>query len=534
MAAKLKPSDFDLANATPIGAGALSYVLRAEHLKSKRIVAVKTLSKVQLLQQGKVEAAVLEKDCLYELGPHPFIARLLGTGQSDDELYFFMEHLPRGDLLQHVRTVAAARAKGQPPRQNQGEGISDKAGSGENNEPSAAAAAPQDDAAAAASSASASSSLLPCLDFHDIQLILAQIVVALSHCIRKGFVLRDLKPENICFDAKGRCCFIDFDTVTRCKATPHNNHGTAVRDKSPAERQRQHSVSEIQSMRKQTMQFCGTAHYVSPEMVGECKWSYSSDLWALGVIAYQLLYGKYPFKGSNTFAVMKQLIHGIVPEKHFAVRVPLVDERTTKTSDSSSELTTPFDRLTSFIAALLKVNPVERLGVDPDTFLFEEQLLRSHPLFLGFPWEVLDAEVASYQFDPNSFFKKANAPSADAAAAATTDGKDQDAAVDSRSSLFLSYHDMPTHSEEYASYVCRMSNDVNPFEEWVHRELHGEGDQVEEKGEENTKTRASSSSEEEEESEKGDDSASSDEDDDVLDDVGMRYAQQRAPADFQQ
>lgn len=89
MAAKLKPSDFDLANATPIGAGALSYVLRAEHLKSKRIVAVKVLSKVQLLQQGKVEAAVLEKDCLYELGPHPFIARLLGTGQSDDELYFF-------------------------------------------------------------------------------------------------------------------------------------------------------------------------------------------------------------------------------------------------------------------------------------------------------------------------------------------------------------------------------------------------------------------------------------------------------------
>ena len=44
----------------------------------------------------------------------------------------------------------------------------------------------------------------------------------------------------------------------------------------------------------------GTEHYVSPEMVTEKTYSYSTDLWALGVIIYKMLSGELPFVGKNT------------------------------------------------------------------------------------------------------------------------------------------------------------------------------------------------------------------------------------------
>lgn len=432
------PADFDLPNAVPIGAGALSYVLRATHRASNATVAVKILSKIQLLQQSKVQAVMTEKECLYALGPHPFIARLLGTAQSDDELYFVMEHLPHGDLLQHIRTVHAERkteregglasARGQPP---------------------------------------------VCLDFNDIQLILAQVVLSLSHAIRKGFVLRDLKPENICFDTQYRCCLIDFDTAAKDAPPPHTNFGKPIRGNVAAaaaaaggdslpDKKRRKTVSEIQGMRSLTSQFCGTAQYVSPEMVGECAWSFSSDLWALGIIAYQCLYGVYPFKGSNSFSVMKRLVHGLRPEKHFATEITFeADDGSSLASDSNSSSSgvSKFRRVVSFISGLLRVDPTLRLGVNPLTLAFDEQQLKQHPLFDGFDWAMLEDEVQQYKFPGADALLKG------AAAAATTD-----ATPATIGRIGAALHRRPAHSEEYASYVCKASNnDSNPFDTWAHR-----------------------------------------------------------------
>jgi len=46
--------------------------------------------------------------------------------------------------------------------------------------------------------------------------------------------------------------------------------------------------------------FCGTPVYMSPEIVEKKSHSYfKADIWALGIVLYALLSGKFPFKGEN-------------------------------------------------------------------------------------------------------------------------------------------------------------------------------------------------------------------------------------------
>ncbi|RNC52827.1 protein kinase, partial [Trypanosoma cruzi] len=183
------PQHLNLPDAEPVGSGAVSQVVRSKlNFPPYTPIAVKIVSKVQLLQQNKTNSAMNEKRALLEMGPHPFIVRLFGTAQSTDELYFVMEHLPNGDLLEHIRTCASR----QTIEELGAESTSD---------------------ASSLRGSSLKDTAIRCLNFHDIQLITAQIVMGLTRVFRKGFVLRDLKPENIVFDHKYRACLVDFDTV---------------------------------------------------------------------------------------------------------------------------------------------------------------------------------------------------------------------------------------------------------------------------------------------------------------------------------
>ena len=45
--------------------------------------------------------------------------------------------------------------------------------------------------------------------------------------------------------------------------------------------------------------FCGTYEYMAPEMVFEPEYSYTIDIWALGILRYELLHGYAPFPAKN-------------------------------------------------------------------------------------------------------------------------------------------------------------------------------------------------------------------------------------------
>ena len=90
------------------------------------------------------------------------------------------------------------------------------------------------------------------------------------HSFDPPIIHRDIKPENILLDENNRCKLADFGW---------SNY--AIRDKE-----------------RQT--FCGTPEYLSPEMVNKKGHDTSVDIWALGVLLFELLTGKPPFIGRNT------------------------------------------------------------------------------------------------------------------------------------------------------------------------------------------------------------------------------------------
>jgi serine/threonine protein kinase len=53
------------------------------------------------------------------------------------------------------------------------------------------------------------------------------------------------------------------------------------------------ATSQINCMRST---FCGTYEYMAPEMVLENRYDYRIDIWALGVLLYELVHGKAPFQ----------------------------------------------------------------------------------------------------------------------------------------------------------------------------------------------------------------------------------------------
>ncbi|EAN91463.1 putative protein kinase [Trypanosoma cruzi] len=484
------PQHLNLPDAEPVGSGAVSQVVHSKlNFPPYTPIAVKIVSKVQLLQQNKTNSAMNEKRALLEMGPHPFIVRLFGTAQSTDELYFVMEHLPNGDLLEHIRTCASR----QTIEELSAESTSD---------------------ASSLRGSSLKDTAIRCLNFHDIQLITAQIVMGLTRVFRKGFVLRDLKPENIVFDHKYRACLVDFDTVDveGTSFLPKSNGGVALPGGVAADKKckakRRLTVSAIREMRKMSAQFCGTAQYVSPEMIGQCQWSYSSDLWALGTIVYEMVYGVHMFAGCNAYAVMKRVLGGV-----HSGNIPFPNVNLGPESDA-------LDRVKDFICRLCRINPTERLGVHPVTGQFDEEAIRGHPFFGDFSWSLLDEQVQHYRAP---VVLTTPSDSGSVRTPAVQGPLHPQLLDDGTASLKSRYHVLPVHSKEYAEYVFEATADANPFERWMRTKVE---DPTGVSDHETTKHNASFVEDMPIATPVNDgdvDEENSDEYSDVVDDVGMQF-----------
>jgi beta-lactam-binding protein with PASTA domain/tRNA A-37 threonylcarbamoyl transferase component Bud32 len=115
--------------------------------------------------------------------------------------------------------------------------------------------------------------------------ILRQTLLALEHAHAKGIVHRDLKPENILLTTDGTVKLTDLG-LARAFADAKNTHAGAV---------------------------TGTVQYLSPEQIRGEPADPRSDLYSLGIVAYELLTGRLPFTGETPMAIAY---------KHLSDRVP--------------------------------------------------------------------------------------------------------------------------------------------------------------------------------------------------------------------
>src|SRR5213596_1126841 len=109
----------------------------------------------------------------------------------------------------------------------------------------------------------------------EIRQVLVQVARALAYAHKSGIVHRDIKPDNIMFDEHGMAVVTDFGIAKAATGGKLTGTGMSI----------------------------GTPHYMSPEQARAQPLDGRSDIYSLGVVAYQCLTGTVPYDGEDSFSI---------------------------------------------------------------------------------------------------------------------------------------------------------------------------------------------------------------------------------------
>lgn len=263
-----------------LGGGDIGAVYLAELIGSNCFFALKILDNELLALRKKATRAQTEREIL-QLLDHPFLPTLFSQFTTDKYSCLVIENCPGGDL--HV-----LRQK-QPNK---------------------------------------------CFSEEATRFYVAEILLALEYLHMLGIVYRDLKPENILVREDGHIMLTDFDLSLRCDPNttllkPSSSSSSPVventesscidpfclgpswqvpcftpRLPSVAPKLKSDTVVQVPQLvveptSARSNSFVGTHEYLAPEIIkGEGHGS-AVDWWTFGILMYEFLYGRTPFKGTG-------------------------------------------------------------------------------------------------------------------------------------------------------------------------------------------------------------------------------------------
>jgi len=187
------------------------------------------------------------------------------------------------------------------------------------------------------------------LNLQAVQYVGACIVSALEALHSIGIVYRAVQPEGIFVDSSGRINLIDY------------------------------RVCKVGGVGARTFTICGAADYLAPEQISSKGHSAPVDLWAMGVLLYELALGSHPFSAASEVATYSKISSFGSPS------FP------TLTYPETTDLTpAALQELKSIVNKLLVPAPEARLGAGQNGFA----TLKNHQFFSGLDWHKLSTHTS--------------------------------------------------------------------------------------------------------------------------------------------
>jgi eukaryotic-like serine/threonine-protein kinase len=231
------------------GEGGMAIVYRAEDTVLGRPVAVKVLRR-QFAADPEFLARFRQEAHAAAVLTHPNIVHIYDVGETGDQQYIVMEYVAGPTLKQIIQQRGA----------------------------------------------------LPLAEVLDLG---SQVCAAAEAAHRRGLVHRDLKPQNVLVNADGLAKVADFG-LAQPAAQP------AAQSTAPSTAPAAKPAADAPAGSGPATVF-GTAHYLSPEQAQGLPATPASDIYAIGVMLYEMATGRLPFDGGSPEEVARKQIQQAPP-----------------------------------------------------------------------------------------------------------------------------------------------------------------------------------------------------------------------------